>query len=152
MTEGFQAVLTGAPQDFKSFQIVANAAGPIDPPGAGAVNFQGFPTPQDQNPDPAHQASGQQWAFHAGGGAGSYASFLSRAMRGDNFDRAVLFDFAIRFTARGSWASHAFSGGRLEQVPLGRCNIGLGTPTDPSVVERRFARVLGCSVVGGVAG
>ncbi|TDI87431.1 MAG: hypothetical protein E2O78_01150, partial [Caldithrix sp.] len=102
--DGVQVKVTGAPPDFKSFQIVANAAGPIDPPGAGAFAFQGFPTPGDANPSSAHQASGQRWAFHtgadaassAGGGRGSYSAFLSRSLRGSNFDRVVPFDWEMR--------------------------------------------------------
>lgn len=150
LTEGFQTVVTGAPQGFKSFQIVANAAGPIDPPGAWGFDFQGFPTPGAANPDAANQASGQRWAFHAGGGGGSYSAFLGRSLRGDNFDRVVPFDWEMRFTARGSWSSHDFTTGALEKVPFELWNIGVGTPDDPSDDYRLIPWFLELSAVGGV--
>jgi len=131
--EGIQVKVFGAPADWKSFQIVQNAAGAIDPPGAAGLAFQGFPTPGAANPDAAHQASGQRWALHTGdnGSRGSYAAFISRSMRGDNFSRVVPFDWEMRFTGE-SWAVKAFTSGAILKVPFEYWNIGINTPNDTS--------------------
>src|SRR3990172_8433412 len=88
--------------------------------------------------------------FNAGGGTGSYESFLGRSLRGDNFSRVVPFDWEMRFTARGSWAVKAFSTGEVVKVPFELWNIGSNTPDDPSDDVRIIPWFLENSAVGGL--
>ena len=87
VAEGLEFSVFGPPADFKSFEVVANAAGVIDPPEPGAANFGGFATPGDANPTAAQQVAAGRWLIHAGGAAdNSYASYVVRAIRsGDNW-------------------------------------------------------------------
>ena len=67
ITEGFQARVMGAPLAFASFQVAANAAGPIDPPEPAAPSWNGFPTPGGGDPTDAQQVGAGKWFFHTGG-------------------------------------------------------------------------------------
>ena len=72
--ENFENDFTGlTPGRFASFQLVANAAGAINPPLPAAFASQGFPTPGNADPSSAGQASGQRWAFHTGADTSSSA-------------------------------------------------------------------------------
>jgi hypothetical protein len=144
IVDGLMVKVFGAVNDFTSFQVVANAAGPIDPPESGAAPWQGFPCPTDVDVD-GYPTDGQQvgtglWLFHtgadaassAGGTRGPYSAFVERSMRSDNFDWAVPYDWEMRFTAGGSWAVRAFDDGLLVKVPFELWCIGLGTPDNPA--------------------
>ena len=156
IVDGFTPIVMGSPRDFKSFQLVANAAGAIEPPLAAAFASQGFPTPGSADPSPAGQANGQRWAIHtgadaassAGGARGSYSAFLSRSLRGNNFNRVLPFDWEMRFTSRGSWAVKAFRTGELLKVPFELWNIGVNTPDDPSDDYRLIPWFLELSALG----
>jgi len=158
--DGIQWKVFGAPNDFKSFQVVANGAGPIDPPEPGALEFDGFPVPTDPvtgdalRPSDAQQVGAGHWAFHTGddgaGTRGTYEKFLERSMRGDNFDRLVPFDWEMRFTAAGSFAVQAFTTGFVVSVPFELWNIGVDTPTDPSDDYQLIPYFLELEAVGGV--
>ena len=158
IVDGVQVAVQGPPPDFKNFEMVANAAGPIDPPEAAALDFQGFPTPGGANPDDPQQVGDGHWAFHTGddavgpssGSRGSYSSFLSRSMRGDNFDRAVPFDFEMRFTVEGSYAVQAFTTGNVVTVPFELWNIGLATPDDATDDYRMIPWFLELDAVGSI--
>lgn len=147
-TEGFTAIVLGAPNGFKNFLTIANGAGPIDPPTGAAAEFQGFPTPE--RPGASQQVGSGVWMINAGGGDGSYGSFLGRSLRGDNFDRVVPFDWEMRFTARGSWAVKAFNTGEVVKVPFELWNIGSNTPDDPSDDVRLIPWFLDNAEVGGL--
>ena len=113
VVDGILFKISDVKEDFKSFQVVSNANGPLEPPEGAAADFQGFPS---LGPTENQQVGTGIWLFHAGGSDGSYnsgsgSSFLDRAMRGNNFDRAIPFDWEMRFTARGSWAVRAFEDG-----------------------------------------
>ncbi len=131
IVDGLQIRVSGAPLDFKAFQVVANANGPINPPEGGALDFDGFPT---LRPTDGQQVGTGKWAFHTGdnGTRGAYSAFLARSMRGSNFEHLVPFDWEMRFTARGSWAVRAFEDGKILQVPFELWNVGIGTLDDPS--------------------
>lgn len=156
MADGVQWKVFGAPPDFKSFQVVANGAGPIDPPVAGAFDFQGFPTPDGTNPPDEQQVGDGHWAFHTGddavgdtsGTRGSFDAFKARSARGDDFDRIVPFDWEMRFTATGSFAVQAFSTGLVVSVPFELWNIGVNTPTDPSDDYQLIPWYMELTVVG----
>ncbi len=136
--DGFQPRVMGAPMDFKSFQCVANADGPIDPPESAAAPWAGFPCPTGVDPD-GYPTDGQQvgpakWLFHTGdnGSRDSYAAFKSRSMRNDNFEVAVPYDWEMRFTEEGSWSYRRFDEGLAVQVPFELWCAGQGTPDDAS--------------------
>lgn len=152
IVDGFTLIVINPTKDFKSFQLVANAAGAIEPPLSAAFASRGFPTPGGADPSPAGQANGQRWAFHAGGGGGggSYAAFLGRAMRSSNFSRAVPFDWEMRFTPGGSWAVKAFTSGELLKVPFELWNTGINTPEDASDDYRLIPWMLEPAAVGGL--
>ena len=156
IVDGFTPIVMGSPRDFKSFQLVANAAGAIEPPLAAAFAFQGFPTPDSMNPSPDGQADGQRWAIHtgadaassAGGARGSYSAFLSRSLRGNNFNRVLPFDWEMRFTSLGSWAVKALTTGELLKVPFELWNTGINSPDDPSDDYRLIPWFLELSALG----
>jgi len=138
--DGLQIKVLGPPNDWKSFQVVANANGPLATPEPGAFAFQGFPTPGDANPGSAQQVGAGAWGFHtwpdassSGGGArGPYSAFISRSMRNDNFDRAVPYDWEARFTAGGSYGIRWFQDDSVNVIPWELWRVGIGTYTDAS--------------------
>ena len=139
IVDGVLIKVTGAPSDFTNFLAVANAAGPLNPPeyAAFAFNSSGFPHPTtgDRPTDPQQVGPGL-WGIHTGAGgiAGdfTYARFLLRVARNDNFSRIVPSDFEMRFTAAGGKAEMAFTTASIVNVPFELWNIGVGTPNDPS--------------------
>ena len=143
--DGIQVKVAGPSLDFKAFQTVANAAGPINPPEGAAADFQNFPS---LRPTSGQQVGTGYWMFQAGGGDGSYESFLARVMRGDNFNRAVPYDFEMRFTKRGSWAVRAFNDGAVLKVPFELWNTGINTPDDPSDDYRLIPWFLSSGLLG----
>lgn len=146
IADGLKFIVTGPPKEFKRFEVVANANGPLVPSEIGtfAFNANGFPflfndlyPDGTDRPDGARQqASGNTlgWGINVGGGAndGTYATFLARTLRGDNADRAVPSDYEIRFTAAGGFAWFAFTSEAFAPVPFEIWNIGVATPDDPS--------------------
>ncbi len=152
IVDGILWKVTGPPVDFLSFEVVANADGPIDPPEAGAFPWAGFPVPTGVDPD-GYPTDGQQvgdglWGFHTadnggtndGGTWGSYDSLLVRATRdGGNFEVINSFDYEMRFTGdnatpgvNGSYACEAYLDDNVFWVPFELWNIGIGTPDDVS--------------------
>lgn len=145
--DGFQPRVVGAPLDWKNFQCVANAAGPIDPPEGAAADFQGFPS---LRPTDGQQVGAGHWMFHTGdnGTRGSYSAFLSRSMRGDNFSRVVPFDWEMRFTERGSYSFKGYEADEIVHVPFELWCIGMNTPDDTSDDYRLIPLLL--EDIGGV--
>ncbi len=146
IVHGFRIMVSGPALGFKSFQVVANGAGVVDPPEAGAAWWYDFPVPTDVDPD-GYVTDGQQvgdgaWFFHTGdnggsndgGTRGSYDAFLGRVMRNDNADDVGIYDFEMRFTAGGSYAVGAFEAAPepVYSVPFELWRTGIGTPDDPS--------------------
>lgn len=141
IVDGVLIKVIGAPNDYKDFLTVANAAGPLSPPeyGAFAFNGSGFPHPTTADrPAPRAQSTvtlgAQGWGIHTGevGGGILYSYFLTRVARNDNFSRIVPNDFELRFTAAGGKGIMAFTTETLVDVPFELWNIGIGTPDDPS--------------------
>ena len=153
IVDGIQFKVSGAPYDWKSFQIVANGNGPIDPPADGALAFAGFPT-VGTSPPASHAVGSAFWAIHTGDPNQSrplYSNFLERSMRNDNFSRAVPYDWEMRFTARGSWALRWFEDNFLVKVPFELWNIGINTPDDPADDYRLIPYFLSTTGAGGAA-
>jgi len=155
--------VSGAPNDFKSFQVVSNANGPIDPPEAAAPEWQGFPVPLDDEghnlrPTDNQQVGSGEWMFHTGDPGqtrGAYSggdqTFIGRSLRNDNFDRLIPFDWEMRFTARGSWALRWFEDDFLVKVPFELWNVGVATYDDPSDDYRVIPYFLSTTGGGGAA-
>ncbi|MCH7858318.1 MAG: T9SS type A sorting domain-containing protein, partial [Candidatus Marinimicrobia bacterium] len=150
VVSGVQVQVQGPPPDFKDFQVVANAAGPIDPPEGAAADFQGFPS---ERPTDRQQVGAGHWMFHTGdnGTRGSYGAFLARSLRNDNFDRAVPFDWEMRFTAAGGFAVRAFEDGVVVPVPFELWNVGVATPDDASDDYRLVPWLLTVEGGGGIS-
>jgi len=154
IVDGLEIVVTGPPPEFKRFEVISNAAGPVDPPEMGcfAFNANGFPLlfnslypDGTDRPDGARQqTNGSTWGFNVGGGAndGTWETFLSRSLRNDDADRAIPYDFEMRFTAAGGWGNWAFTSGNSAPVPFELWNIGINTPDDPSDDYRMIPWVL----------
>jgi len=129
--DGIQYVVTSpsSSPDFKDFQTVANAGGPLVPPEGAAAGFQGFPsaTPTDRQ-----QLGPGVWLIHAGPGSpGTYSYFTTRVTRsGSLWNLVIQKDYEIRFTERGGWAWLAYTTGESIPVPFELWSIGRGTPDD----------------------
>ncbi|MCB0291580.1 MAG: T9SS type A sorting domain-containing protein [Calditrichaeota bacterium] len=150
--DGILFMVTNAEPGFSSFQVVANAAGPLDPPEQGCLAFSnGFPLLNGSDrPDPARQqANGSTWGIHTAmtsSNDGSYDYFLVRVSQGGaRWPFIIPYDFEIRFTAGPNWglAPDAFVGGSpyggtAIEMPLELWNIGDDTPDDPSDDYRLF--------------
>ncbi len=141
IVDGLQVKVLGPRNDFKNFEVVANASGPLNPSeGAAAAgdDWQGFP---GIAPTTAQQTNGSRWLIctgdnggsSGGGTRGDYASFLDRTTRaGAQWSAIVPYDFEIRFTERGGWAYEAYNTGQTFKVPFELWNIGIATPNNPS--------------------
>ncbi len=145
IVDGLEIKVTGPPNDFKKFLITANAGGKLTTPAMGtfAFNDNGFPTLDGLPGDGVNDrpTAGQMrnstalWGIATGMNAsntGTYAFFLTRVPREDNFTRIIPYDFEIRFTATGSKANMGFTTYNTVQVPFEIWNTGIGTPNDPS--------------------
>ncbi len=135
------------------FLTIANAAGPLNPPVMGAFAFlNGFPTLDGQDPVCSDESSpllcndrpttnqqvgGARWGINAGGGDGTFTSYMSRSVfgRGGNTQGENLgpSDYEWRFTGQ-STALRPFdgTGPATMTVPFELWNIGVGTPNDTS--------------------
>jgi hypothetical protein len=148
VTDGFLVQVQGD-YTFASFEVVANGAGPLDPPVPGALAFAGFPTPGNADPDDNQQVGPAIWAIHTGDNGGSsgggtrasYAAFLERVFRNDPARKSRLggYIWEMRFTGSndypgvgGSWAWDAFVNGDAYWVPFELWRSGINTPEDPS--------------------
>jgi hypothetical protein len=142
VVDGVLVKVAGPPNDWKKFECVANAAGPIDPPEIGcfAFNANGFPFLYNSlypdgtdRPDGARQqTNGSTWGLHTGGTTyWLYEEFIGRSMRA-GWSLVVPWDFEMRFTAEGGYGIWAFENGGTYRVPFELWNTGINTPDDPS--------------------
>ncbi len=123
-----------------SFEVTANAAGPVVPVHPAAAAFQGFPTPDldgdgvGDNPTDAQQVGPARWLIYVGGGFGDYDSFLSRAITSRGRTEADLAGrtFEIRFTSAGSVGYRRFQDQAAIAVPFEIWSTPTDTPGDPS--------------------
>jgi hypothetical protein len=142
VVDGLLVKVAGPPNNFKNFEVVANASGPLDPPEGGAADFAGFPSVE---PTDGQQAGPAVWLIHTADVAtgSGYETFLGRVTNdGARWSNIIPQDFEIRFTAAGGWAYDPFQTGRVFKVPFELWNIGIGTPDDPSDDYRMVPYVL----------
>ncbi|MCK5126633.1 MAG: hypothetical protein KAR42_10285 [candidate division Zixibacteria bacterium] len=164
---GFIVRVAGPSPGFISFQVVANNAGVIDPPEAGAAEWRHFPVPTDPSdgsnlrPTAAQQSTGGGlWLFHTGdntsatetGTRPTYENFLARVHRDDPARIAQIgaYEFEMRFTGspaspgvNGSWAWEWATDGSAYWVPFEVWRIGSGTEDDPSDDVRMYPYIYG---------
>jgi len=153
IVDGLLIKVAGPAPSFELFQVTANGGGALDPPVAGAFDFDDFPTGTDASGTPLRPGDDQQlgagkWGIHTadnGGTSGGgtrccYDSFISRVTRdGSNFPVIGAYDYEMRFTGDntnpgvgGSYGIEGFTDDNVYWVPFELWNIGVGTPDDPS--------------------
>ena len=157
IVDGIQFIVTNAEPGFNSFQVTANAAGPLNPPEQGclAFNNNGFPLLNGSDgPDPdRQQTNGSTWGIHTGMSSandGSYAYFLTRVtLSGTRWPSIIPYDYEIRFTAGPSWGlepnryvTGSNFGGTAIQMPFEIWNTGINTPNDPADDYRLFPYII----------
>ncbi len=155
IADGVQVKAFGSPPSIELFEVVANGTGALASGVAGALDFQGFPTPGGTNPGADQQVGEGHWALHTGdnggscdgGTRGSFDAFLARVTRsGGNLGAMGGYDYEMRFTGDtnaagvydqtlggGSWGIEAFEAAGQERpiwVPFELWRIGIGTPDD----------------------
>jgi len=112
----------------QSFQVVANAAGPLNPPAMGAIAIgnNGFPLVGGADrPANGQQASNASlWGIHTGRSSsanqsGSWKTFVLRAMR-NGWDDVFPYDFEVRFTesCHAAWKTSIESGITRQTNPI----------------------------------
>ena len=154
VVDGIQFQVRVRRDGLRAIQTVANASGPLDPPEQGtfAFNANGFPTHDGEDlmpgindrPDASRQqTNGSTWGIHTGGTTRSlYTTFLERVFRNDNIERAVPFDYELRFTEEGGYANWFLETQEMGEVPFEIWNIGINTPDDPTDDYRMIPWVL----------
>ena len=174
LADGLLFSVLGPSPGFRDFLVVANNAGPLDPPESAKFGWLGFPDPQglgSADPERQQATAEVRWGFHAGGASGAYgpandaSSFLGRAMRGGgNFAALGGYDYEMRFTQRcldtmdrtltledclafmpPNWGHEITS----MEVPFELWRTGIGTPDDPSDDVRLLAIVCETPFCGG---
>lgn len=169
VVDGLKVKVFGTPLNFKNFQVVSNAGGPLDPPEIGcfAFNGNGFPFLLDYNLQPVVDADGagidrptktrQQikaagWGIHTGMNAPdmatTYKQFVNRTTNdGARWPKIIPNDFEIRFTAAGgkgyipnAFGTGAPTGGFLIDVPFELWNVGTSKGAEDDV--RYFPSIL----------
>jgi len=159
IADGLQISVIDHYKDIKRISVVANTNGLIDPPEAGAAEWQGFPVPLDAEGNPLRPTDNQQigsgrWIFHTGdpdASKGSFDTFLSRSLRNYSINWLIPYDWEMRFTSRGSWALRWFEDDFLVKVPFELWNTGINTPNDPSDDYRLIPYFLSTTGAGGTA-
>ncbi len=110
--DGLLVKVAGPALTMKSFQLVANGNGPLDPPATAAAPWQGFPVPDPDFNIYPNMANGSFWFVHTwpNGSRGSFDAFMARTFQytggygvagGEGIHNLIPHDFEIRFTGNG---------------------------------------------------
>src|SRR3972149_5829858 len=168
IVDGFMPIVKSPPNDFKAFETVSNANGPIDPSEIAvlSVNNNGFPILVNSlypngtsRPHGTRQQSGSAgltdtcgWIIHTGSTttpkADSYSYFTTRvSWDGVRWPHIMPYDFEIRFTYQpDNWAlaPDAYNGSPnvMMNVPFEIWNIGANTVDDQVGDYRLFPYIL----------
>lgn len=143
--DGLSFDILGPDLAVTSFEAVANAAGPIEPPTGGSADFADYPVPE--RPGDSQQSTTDNTYFVGGAEAltgHTYGQFLANAF---NPQVAIPSDWEIRFTGddnKGAIWSRTGTFGEvpvLIDVPFQIWDIGNGTPDDPSDDVRYFPTI-----------
>ena len=171
LADGLLFSVVGPSPGFRDFLVVANNAGPLDPPESAKFGWLGFPDPQglgSADPERQQATAEVRWGFHAGGASGAYgpandaSSFLGRAMRGGSlFDYIGVYDYEMRFTQRcldamdgtpdqgDCLAWRAYQDGAVIEVPFELWQTGISTPDDASDDVRLVPAICDTALCGG---
>ena len=171
LADGLQFSVTGPDPGFKDFLVVANNAGPLDPPESAKFGWLGFPDPQGLGSAAVgrqQSTANVRWGLNAGGSHGGYGpasdggSFLGRAMRGGSlFDYIGVYDYEMRFTQRcldamdgtlvlsDCLAWRAYQDGAIIEVPFELWQTGISTPDDASDDVRLVPAICDTALCGG---
>jgi len=115
--EGLTYKVTGPPDAFKDFLMVANGDGSCteEVPCQGSQDWGGFPTAYTGR---NNQSDGKGWFFHGGGASsGGYDTMISRIIRGSGWKYLIPNDIEYRWTYEDdNWAYAAYTSGSLVKV------------------------------------
>ena len=115
--DGLEFKVTGPPNAFKNFLVVANGDGSCteEVPCQGSQDWGGFPTAYTGR---VNQSDGYGWFFHGGGSSsGSYDTMISRIIRGSGWKYLIPNDIEYRWTwDDDNWAYAAYTSGSLVKV------------------------------------
>ena len=136
--DGLLAKVSSPPLSVKSFETVANGAGPIVPPTGAAADFQDYPVPE--RPGDSQQAGAGKWLITTlDNSIGvSFAGFMARTFQytggygnASGIHHLIPRDFEIRFTATGGKALDNWGTGAVIDVPFELWDVGkLEDPSD----------------------
>jgi hypothetical protein len=142
MVDGLQVVVVGAALDFKDFQCVANASGPLSEPIGAGADWYGFPGLG--RPSSGQQTNGSRWLIHTGdtpdGTRYEYSTFVARVTQGGSLWSVIVpNDFEMRFTGQGgiglepaAFTTGDDNGGTVIPVPFELWMVGDSRVNDPS--------------------
>ncbi|HOI30924.1 MAG TPA: T9SS type A sorting domain-containing protein [Melioribacteraceae bacterium] len=125
--DGVQVKVSGAPNDFKNFEVLANANGPLNPPASVSVNWTESLGGRWPNAGAGQQKSGAVWVLGSNGGTDyAYSYWVGRVTQytggfgstPSGVAALVPDDFEFRFTATGSEAFLNWTTGGFMQVPF----------------------------------
>ena len=145
--DGLLAKVSGPPLSVKSFETVANAAGPIDPPTGAAADYYDYPVPE--RPGASQQVGDGKWFITVLDNAIGidFAGFLARAFQytggygnASGIHHLIPRDYEIRFTATGGKAFDNWGTGTVIDVPFELWDVG--KVDDPSDDFQLFPYIL----------
>ncbi len=157
IVDGIEIRVTGAPNDFKDFGVVADASGPISPEQAATINTDAYGYPHafnDGTPDGTKQQSAgltvsQGWVVGTGMNSPTmspyYDQFVARVTNsGARWPLIIPNDYEIRFAPGKALIVADFGSPKdiLIDVPFQLWNIGSGTPNDQSDDYQMFPNIL----------
>ena len=121
--DGLAWKVTGPPNAFKQFAVVANKDGSCteEAPCQGTQDWGGFGSlVPDTSPGRVNQSDGYAWFFHGGGASNNaYDTMISRIIRGSGWKYLIPNDFEYRFTYEDdNYAWAAYTSGALVRVPF----------------------------------
>ena len=115
--DGLEFKVTGPPNAFKNFLVVANLDGSCteEVPCQGSQDWGGFPTAYTGR---VNQSDGFGWFFHGGGASsGGYDTMISRIIRGSGWKYLIPNDLEYRWTYEDdNWAYAAYTSGSFVKV------------------------------------
>ena len=132
--DGLLVKVAGPALTMKSFQVVANGNGALDPPASAAASWQGFPVPDPDYAIWPNMANGSFWFVHTwpNGSRASFDAFMGRTFAytggygvpgGEGIHNLIPHDFEIRFTGNGK-AFDNWNTGTVIDVPFELWDIG----------------------------
>ncbi|HID38800.1 MAG TPA: T9SS type A sorting domain-containing protein [Calditrichaeota bacterium] len=118
----------------KSFQVIANGNGPLDPPASAAADWQGFPVPDPYYNIWPNMANRSFWFIHTlpNGNRASFDAFMEQTFQYtgglgnpgvEGIHHLIPHDFEIRFTGDGK-AFDSWNTRTVIEVPFELWDIG----------------------------